>query len=78
MSITIEQLSQYIQAARQQEKKHRDDAAACAGAAQAYEQLLTQLIQAQRAAKEAASMAVMDSAEDVEVTPPLENAEKAE
>ncbi len=48
MSITIEQLSKNIQAARQQEAKCRDDAAACAGAIQAYEQLLTQLIQAKR------------------------------
>lgn len=51
MSITIEQLNNNIQEARRQEARHRDDAAACAGAAQAYEQLLSQLIQTQRAAK---------------------------
>ena len=51
MSITVEQLSKNIQEARRQEKQHRDDAAACAGAAQAYEQLLTGLIQAERKLK---------------------------
>ncbi len=48
MSITIEQLQKSIQSARAQEAKNRQDADACAGAAQAYEQLLSQLIQAQR------------------------------
>lgn len=44
MSITIQQLQENIQKARAQEKSHRDDAAACAGAAQAYEHLLSQML----------------------------------
>ncbi len=56
MSITIEQLQKSIQSARLQEANHRQSADACAGAAQAYEQLLSQLIQATR--KEAADNAV--------------------
>lgn len=56
MSITIEQLSKSVQEARRQEKLNLDNAAACAGAAQAYEQLLTQLVQTERANKAAAAL----------------------
>lgn len=48
MSITVDQLSKNIQEARRQEKAHLNDALACAGAAQAYEQLLSGLVTSQR------------------------------
>ena len=49
MPITIEKLQANIQKARAQESQHRDDAAACAGATQAYEHLLSQMLAELRA-----------------------------
>ena len=49
--ITIETLSQNIRNARAQEEQYRANMNAAAGAAQAFELLLTELLQAQRKAK---------------------------
>lgn len=50
MTITIEMIQKTIRNAKAQEELHRNNMHACAGAVQAYEQLLTVLIQAQRRA----------------------------
>ncbi len=48
MAITVQLLQANIQLARKQEAENLAAASACAGAAQAYEQLLSNLIQSQK------------------------------
>ncbi len=55
MSITIETLQKHIATYREREANHIRSATACAGAIESCEQLLTELVQSQRAEKLAAA-----------------------
>ncbi len=71
--ITIEQLQANIRAARAQAEQHHADSLACHGAAQAYELLLSQLIQEKRLADASNAIKTEDKAPVVDA--PVEDAE---